>query len=256
MNTSCGKGLLGDTNPQQLLDTIVFHCGLHFALRSGKEHRQLRRSPSQFELVETAGNDSYILYQEDVSKNHPGGLKGRNIQPKVVQHHENTANPQWCFIRLLKKYQSKCPLDASVDAFYLQPLRSPTETCWYSRRALGYHPLSTTVSRICKSAGVLGYKTNHSLRATSTSQLYQSGVDEQLVMERSRHWSVEEVRSYKRTSDEKRRALSDILNGVRKTARTIDPPAPLPPCLSPRSILGSVNSCPSLSSTTVLPWTI
>ena len=40
--------------------------------------------------------------------------------------------------------------------------------------------------------------------ATITSRLYQSGINEQLVMERTDHRSVEGVRSYKRTSDEQR----------------------------------------------------
>ena len=38
-------------------------------------------------------------------------------------------------------------------------------------------------------------------------------------MEWSGHRSIESVRSYRRTSDERRHALSDILNGDRKTAR-------------------------------------
>lgn len=65
---------------------------------------------------------------------------------------------------------------------------------------------------LCSSAGIAGYKTNHSLRATATSRLYHSGVDEQLVMERTGHRSVEGVCSYKRTSDQQREVLSDILN--------------------------------------------
>ena len=241
------KGQLGDSQPHQLLNTIIFYCGLHFALRSGKEHRQLRRSPCQIELVETPGQSSYLVYREDTSKNRQGGIRARNIKPKVVYHHQNTANPQHCFIRLFKKYLSLCPSDAPADAFYLQPSRTPTETCWFSRRPLGYHPLSTTVARICKAAGIEGYKTNHSLRATSTTRLYQSGADEQLVMERSGHRSVEGVRNYKRTSDEQRRALSDILNRAPKTPRTTDPPSAPQysvPSEPPRSVSSALPSQP------------
>ena len=160
-------------------------------------------------------------HREDISKNHPRGLRGRNLSPKVVFHHANLDNPWYCFVRLFKKYQDLCPQDAPPDAFYLQPARKPTSTCWYSNRPLGHKPLSKTVARLCKDAGVEGFKMNHSLWATATSQLYRAGVDEQLVMERTGHWSVEGVRSYKRTSDTQRETLSDILNS-RKVARVAD----------------------------------
>ena len=68
------------------------------------------------------------------------------------------------------------------------------------------------MARLCKQAGIEGYKTNHSLRATTTTRLYEKGVDEQQIMERTGHRSLEGVRSYKRTSDRQRRALSDVLN--------------------------------------------
>ena len=119
-----------------------------------------------------------------------------------------------------QKYRSLCPPDAPNDAFYLQPPRSMTTSCWYSRKPLGHNTLSKTVSRLCKAAGIEGYKTNHSLRATSTSQLYHSDVDEQMVMERKGHRSIEGVRSYKRTSEGQREALSDVLN--RKAPRIGD----------------------------------
>ena len=94
------KGLLGDDSAQALLDTIVFCTGLYFALRSGQEHRQLRRDPCQIEVVEHPGERAYLKYTEDTSKNHPGGLKGRKITQKVVLHHANLDNPQRCFVRL------------------------------------------------------------------------------------------------------------------------------------------------------------
>ena len=46
------KGLLGDTTLQSLLDTVILYNRLFFALRSGKEHRQLRSSPCQIEVIQ------------------------------------------------------------------------------------------------------------------------------------------------------------------------------------------------------------
>ena len=131
------KGLLGGKTPKMLLDTVVFYNGLYFALCSGREHRQLRHSPCQIEVVEKPGERPYLLYHEDTSKNHPGGLKGRKTTPKVVVHHSNSQNPDRCFVTLFKKYRQLCPDDPVANAFYLQPSRSPTETCWYM------HPTAT-----------------------------------------------------------------------------------------------------------------
>ena len=112
-----------------------------------------------------------------------------------------------CFVRLLKCYLALFPANHPADAFYLQPSRHPTSTCWFSATPLGHYSLGRTISRICKEAGIGGYKTNHSLRATAATRLYQSG-----VQERTGHHSLEGVRSYKRTSDTQCQALSDILN--------------------------------------------
>ena len=73
------KGLLGMHNAQTLLDTIIFMCGLYFALRSEQEHCSLKID--QIELVEC--EHSYIIYTENVSKNHSGGLGHRKVQQKV-----------------------------------------------------------------------------------------------------------------------------------------------------------------------------
>ena len=86
------KGLLGDATPQILLDTMVYCNGLYFALRSGKEHRQLCLNPCQIELI-SKGERPYLKYTEDISKNRPGGLKGRKVKPKVVYHHSNSEKP-------------------------------------------------------------------------------------------------------------------------------------------------------------------
>ena len=125
------KKLLGDSTLQSLLDTIVFFNGLYFALRSGKEHRQLRYHPPQIKVVENPGERPYLIYIEDSSKNHLEGIKGRKQKPKVVVQHANVEQPERCFVRL-KLYNSLCPKEHSTECLYLQPLTKPREGCWYS----------------------------------------------------------------------------------------------------------------------------
>ncbi len=121
--------LLGKHSPQTLLDTIIFMNGVYRALRSGKEHRQLRANPCQIAIHERPGQRSFLEYREDVSKNHSGGLKGRKTKPKIVQHHANTASPEICFVVLFKLYKSFCPPDRPNNALYLKPLLHPTSSC-------------------------------------------------------------------------------------------------------------------------------
>ncbi len=64
-----------------------------------------------------------------------------------------------------------------------------------------------------KVCGIQGFKTNHSLRATAATQLYSSGIDEQLVMERTGQRNIEGIRSYKRTMKQKE-VVSNILKAL------------------------------------------
>ena len=128
------------------------------------------------------------------------GIKGRMSRPKV--HHVNTNEPSRCFVRLYKLYLSKCLQNRPANTFYLQPLENPTNDCWFSAVPIGYATLTGTSARLCKTAGIPGYETNHSFRTTAATRLYQAGVDKQLIMEKTDHCSLEGVRSYKQTNTE------------------------------------------------------
>ena len=58
-------GLLGTTSPIVLLHTLVYMVGLYFALRSGSEHRRLRHTLAQIQLIEKPHSRPYLIYQED-----------------------------------------------------------------------------------------------------------------------------------------------------------------------------------------------
>ena len=78
---------------------------------------------------------------------------------------------------------------------------------------MGHNILGQTVKRLCQKAGIEGYFTNHSLRATAATCLFESKVDEQLIMQQTGHSTSTGVRSYKRIGEKLKNITSDVLNG-------------------------------------------
>ena len=114
-------------------------------------------------------------------------------------------------MHLFKLYLSKCPQNRPSNAFDLKPLKNPTEVCWFSSVPIGHTTLAGTIARLCKCAGIPGYN-------TAATRLYQAGVDEQLIMEKTGHRSLEGVEVNKRTNMEQQENLSDILSATKRPA--------------------------------------
>ena len=72
--------------------------------------------------------------------------------------------------------------------------------------------LSHTVSRLFEEARVTGHFTNHPLRATAATRMFDAGIDEQFIMHRTRHSSSVGVCSYKRITDSLKEKTSGVLN--------------------------------------------
>lgn len=71
------EGVLGDSDPKALLNTLVFMFGKYFSFRSGEEHRQLKFG--QIKVVEGKYGEStsFLQYTSFGEKNYAGGLKHR-----------------------------------------------------------------------------------------------------------------------------------------------------------------------------------
>ena len=87
------NGTFGRSNPKQLVSTLIYHLGLHFALRACQEHRDLEYGAgSQITLeVDPHNRRERLRYVEKCSKNKKFGIKQCRLDPKVtfVYSHDN-----------------------------------------------------------------------------------------------------------------------------------------------------------------------
>ena len=207
-------GLLGTYNPTVLMHTVVYVIGMTCALRAGKEHRSLRSIPfeSQFEYKVSSSGATFIRYTEDIGlKTNKGGIKHRRVDPKIVDIHP-ISNGDRCPVAIITKYLSMLPKDCKCKSLYLQPKKKYSKDDWYLDRPVGVNTLRKVVKEICEKGGIDGYFTNHSLRSSSATRMYQGGVDEQVIQEVTGHRSLA-VRSYKRTCNEQKCRASQIVSG-------------------------------------------
>ena len=152
-------GILGMSMPQALLNAVFFYNGKSFALRGVKEQLDLRFE--QFILMRDP--DRYTYYEHG-SKNHSGGVADKDM------------------------YLLKIPPEMKPsDQFYLQPLPfKPTgNKPWYWASPRPRKKLQQMVKQMFRDANIEGNFTNHSLRATCATQLFDAGVPEALVQKQT-----------------------------------------------------------------------
>lgn len=202
------NGVLGDSDPKALVRAVFYLVGVNFGVRGGDEQRGL--SSKNFEFGTENGRHK-LTYRETVSKTFKGGLRNKHPPRQAVVF--ETDGPR-CIVKLMRKYLDLTPPGATEMGLYLKPLEKPREDVWYSKQYLGHNTLKKMVSEIMQEGGCggLGKFTNHSLRATTATRLYQANVDEQLIAEQTGHKSLDSLRRYKRTSPEQRQIVSNILN--------------------------------------------
>ena len=200
--------------PKGLLRSVFYCNGKNFCLRGGMEHRNLQLS--QF----TRFSDHY-LYTENASKNRQGGFVQLKVENKRVPIYANSDAGERCHVHILDTYISKLPDEVKQqDYFYTRPLSKmpldPDEP-WFCAVPVGKNILSSMMKDICTETHISGHKTNHSLRATGASELFEAGVPEKIIKERTGHLSLESLRMYERTTSHQHKAVSTILSSDKKT---------------------------------------
>ncbi len=195
----------------------------------GEEQRNLRHPKfnSQLSVKTDKQGDKYLLYQEDqTSKTNQGGLNSRKAAPKVSKVYGSN-DPMRNVVRLYEKYVNLIPPTIKHPSLYkyavLEWSRKPN--VWYTDRPFGKNALSKIVKTMCEKARLTGEKfTNHSLRASTATRMFQCGVDEQVIKTVTGHKS-DAVHDYKYTNEALLRQAQDTLHAkpvakVKKVAAT------------------------------------
>ena len=206
-----GSGVVGLDSPQKLLNGIIYLLGLHAALRGGVEHNNLRRPGHncQFSIERDSRGVEVLVYREDpLQKTNQGGLQCK-VKPKVVKICA-ASNLDRDPITYFKKYIALLPQGTNCKKLYLRPRKVPHPCVWYCDQAYRVNKVKSTIKDICKQAGLDGKFSNHSLRATCATRMYDNKIPEQIIKETTGHCS-ECVRGYKRTSDELKESASNAL---------------------------------------------
>ena len=157
----------------------------------------------------------YVIYIENGSKNQSGSYKEKADSNKVIKPFANPSLGNRCYVTLLKLYLSKLPpkiLNDVSSFFYWKPkeVTPVADVPWFTLNVIGRNTLGSMVKKMCEAIGVEG-KTNHSLRATGASRLFERNVPEKLIQERTGHKSTDVLWQYERTSTSQQKDVSDIL---------------------------------------------
>ncbi len=203
---------MGVESPRALANAVFFENGKNLCLCGGSEHHRLKLSRFQF------GSD-YVEYTENGSNNRPGSYKDKR-ENKVVRYYADSSLGERCYVSLLKLHFSKLPDDVlrnSANLFYLQPKEEKplSPLSWFKRQTHDRNSLNSVVKKACEQVGIME-ETNHSLRATGATRLFESKVPEMIIQKRTRHASLDSVRLYERPSTEQQRAVSRAISSTEK----------------------------------------
>jgi site-specific recombinase XerD len=145
-------------------------------------------------LQEQVGSSFLLVYTESGSKNNSGESK---LQNKSVKLFENESDERNYAVRMYKKCMAhRRPKYAPIDVFYLQPACKVTSDAWYQARPIGHNTLARIVNKLCLEIGQTGHYTNHLLRKTAVTRMFQKGVEEDRIMSITGHRSAKALRVY------------------------------------------------------------
>ena len=184
-------GIFACDNARSLQHTIFFSIGKRFCIRGEEEMWKL--GPSQFKRSFNPDCITY-MYVEHGFKNYSGRASDLRFENKEEPCPPIPSLNSRCLVFFMDLYLGKLPLYGfEKDILFLWPKqKAPSDTgeAWYEKVAIGKNTLSAMVKDMCQKAGVRG-KTNHSMRASGATAMFQKNIPEHVIQNVTRHQSLD-----------------------------------------------------------------
>ena len=78
---------------------------------------------------------------------------------------------------------------------------------------IGVNTMNSMLSKMCDQAGI-ERRSNHSLRATGDSNMFQANLPELVIQSRTGHISLTALRTYKRVTEEQQKEACKVLTSI------------------------------------------
>ena len=201
---------MGTGSSNSSLNTVYFYNGKLFGLRGG-EHRNIT-------VRNIRVSDDCLRFEENSSKSFHGGICDLKYVPRAVTHicHERGQTHARCLVEVYRLYLGFCDFPCKMDkAFYFRPKKN---RLGFDNVPVGINTLNQILPNMCSVAGIRK-KTAHCLRVTCATSLFNAGVDEKLIRERTGHRS-NALFQYEKANREQMVKVSSILGTESKKCTT------------------------------------
>ena len=188
------KGLLGNLSANALLNTVYFYNCKFFHLCASDEHRRIKIQDIQI------GSDShgkYLHFTGNMAKNNQGS-HSRNFDAKTIRQYQPKDGRD--VVSVFEEYKKLIEdIDDNENGpFYRRPLANLIGTARFSKQPIGINYLAKIIPAFTAQADLKGQFTGHSGKATGITQLYESGISEEVIQKRSGNRSLSSLRVYNR----------------------------------------------------------
>ena len=117
--------------------------------------------------------------------------------------------------------------------FYMRALdHFPTDPkkCCMTKQRMGTNILKNMLPELSEKSGIGVHYTNHSLRATAITRMFNKGIPEKVIAETSGHKTMKALRCYEHTSQQQQQAVTAVINGsnIHSSNCTMQQQQPLP----------------------------